>query len=880
MTNRTVIIVNPMGTDVTPFVNGTALVPQLLKGTIAQAGDTFYTLPYTNQPGAENVIDGGEELNVKLTELAAGTDDILIFAYSEGCEVVSYWLNTYGPTSGISPSRMKVLLIGNPVRKHGGFAYENDKFAAVAYYHGVPEDTQFQVTDFARQFDSVADYPTAQPLLDVLNAVQSPTTDPNYITNVLNQCLALLGSSYRDALVNLIAGLALVHNIYLFVAPSDANCVRKTEGNITYVWSPTKILPMLDWLGWAPAFQAQQDIRQRPAVEAAYARPVNLTSNPVPDVVTPKPSTGVPLPQIGSGGRPKGGTDPLSSYIYLDARRRVMDAEAKQRPLIRLWDNRMRYIGTIASEKSVNAQQILHDTGSGDIVINGNDWLVEFLRTDVRTEEDLHITIDPYPNNRNWRWRWGAKITNVRVKRDPDGLHTITLECAENREHWKHLLFGATPFMPPEVQPLKAWLMPANARTGIFITAFINLARIFFPPLALVDNALNPGSWIGGANLGNFNPLNWPIQMQFVNPLFDQSRLSVLMSRWSPAHDATLDILKDSGCNVRAYTWLEEDEDSPHPELAAIIGEQAARPTRNCIVLATVDDSGVTGITGTAIDGVINFIAATGDDLITTTLYEVIGDSNVIDPITNSPAPPLIRKLLGAGPKLPDVVFRDGVNSPIVSSEHAMYRSKAKHLMTGGKSPGWVNQLQTFGIKFALSQLQTVVTAGVFGQAGAAPIGSGLEEIYQGQLDDMLLSYIRFTDPVRDLRVGEYGYLEHFEQGTGSAYTVSSVQTLRQAHFRTRPYQAFKVQVLSNGHPHRLYYDYDLGTRVLFELDGLLNTDQVSATCLHYDEDTPKTFDLSIGQDGELEDGIGRVTRGLATVWSAISMAFGSGDLF
>ena len=924
-------------------------------------------------------------------------------------------------------------------------------------------------------------------------------------------------------------------------------------------------------------------------------------------------ATVIKPPQIGSGGVPDPVRDPISAYRYLDGKRQIIEEEAKARPLVRLWDKAMRYIGTVVNEKSVSAEVMLHDTGMGKIELLGSDWLVEFLRTDVRAEEDLHITIDPYPHNRNWRWRWGGKVTNVIVKRNQDGLKSVMLECAENREHWKHLLFGATPFMPPEVQPLKAWILPGNTRTIISVTAFINLARMFWPILALPDNILNPGAWVGQlSGAANLWPLNWPIQMQFINPLFDQSRLSVMMSRWSDAHSVTESLLKDAGCHVRAYTWLTEDEDSPHPELAALVGEQAARPTRNCfrgterfltqdgsksfaetvgteqmvlgyrgewtpatiesfgkqemsrltvarhgiqkdiyttaghrwfksgkrrmqggkwstevttldlrpgdrltskfktshlhrshpsavgiqagivfgdghkakdsgstvrlfgekdsqllkwfplspstthelktgvpytevsglpryfkdapslsesksylygwlagyfaadgcvdrngaamistaslgtarliqdvcnvlgiktgsirtcrrkgfdgrtesdlhtvglrtrdldedfflidehrvrasarmarddrghgdladwtvvsveatgeveevycavvpdgqaftldgniltgncIVLAVEDDSGVTGITGTALDGAINLIAATGDDFITTLLYEVIGDSNVIDPLTNTPAPPLIRKLLGAAPALPDIVFRDTEYSPIVSSEHAMYRSKAKHIMTGGKSPGWVNQLQTFAIKYALSQISMIfeyaAAGGTDGYQGSVqgPGTSGLEEVYQGQLDDMLLAYIRFTDPIRELRVGEYGYLEHFEQGSGSAYTVSSVMTLRQGHWKTRPYQAFKVQV-RNGFPHRLYYDFDLGTRCLFEIDGLLYTDQVTAIKLHYDDKTPKTFDLSIGDDGEQEDPVARVARGVTTIWSAIGVLFGSADLF
>src|SRR5690606_14481309 len=111
----------------------------------------------------------------------------------------------------------------------------------------------------------------------------------------------------------------------------------------------------------------------------------------------------------------------------------------------------------------------------------------------------------------------------VRVKRDEDGTQTVTFECAHNREHWKHLYFGATPFMDPAVQPIKAWLLPGNTRTIITTTGFINLARNYWPLLALPTNALNPFAWAGeGSNPLNLHPLNWPIQMQFVNPLFDQ----------------------------------------------------------------------------------------------------------------------------------------------------------------------------------------------------------------------------------------------------------------------------------------------------------------------------------------------------------------------
>lgn len=576
-------------------------------------------------------------------------------------------------------------------------------------------------------------------------------------------------------------------------------------------------------------------------------------------------------PKVGANGVPSPCKNPLEAYRYLDLKRQLIDAEAGEKPLIRLWDKSMRYIGTVAAEQSVDAEEMLHDTGQGDIVLRGDDWLVEFMRSDVRKDEDLHITIDPYPHRRNWRWRWNSKVTNVRVKRDENGLRTVTLECAHNREHWKHLLFGATPFSPPEVQPMRAWLMPGNTRTIVTTTGFINLARNYCPLLALPTQVTNPGAWIGEAsNLFNLNPLNWPVQMQFVNPVFDRSRLSVLMSRWQNANDVCDALLKYAGCHVRAYCWLEEDEDSPHPELAALVGEKLARPTRNCIVLAVEDKSGTTGVTGTALDGALDLIAVSADNILSTLVH--------IDRDGDGEPDPFIRKLLGVAPAVPDIVFRDGDYSSIISAERSMFRAKAQKILTGGKSPGWVNQAQTFAIKYALSQLSNLIQGGPAGTY-QQPGSSGLEEIYQGQADNILLAYIQITDPVRALSSGPFGYLEHFEQGSGSAYTVASAMTLAEGHHKTRAYQSFKVSI-RNGGPHSLYYDYDLGTRCLFEIDRLLHTDQITAIKMHYDRSTPKTFDLSVGDDTESENPIAQVARSAAAFWNALGALFGSGDMF
>lgn len=830
---------------------------QQLGGEVTD-GNTVVPVWYNNfNPSDAGLDDGVAKLDAALHSVAG---DKVVFAHSFGAIVCCRWLAQKGPTSDIPPSDVKFILIGNSVRRYGGVLNTTDWLGNVAAeFLGMtlilaPKDTPYTVVDIARQYDGFADVPP-----------DSAFGDANAVSNVL-------------------AGQGTVHPDYSLVSMNAVSNTTFVEGNITYVLcSPTYPLPMYKNFAWNAQYASQLDSSVRPEIEALYDRPMAANTPPVYRPLTLAPS----VPTIGANGMPDPATDPLSAYRYLDAIRHVKDTERMARPLIRLWDASMNYIGTVASERSVDAEEMMHDTGLANIEIMANDWLMQFLRTDLRAQDDLHITIDPYPNNRSWRWRYGAKVTNVRVKRSEDGIRTAVFECSHNREHWKHLLFGATPYSPPEVQPIKAWVLPGNTRTIVMWTAFLNLARNYWPLLSIPSNIFNVGFWMGlvlnplegAANPLNINPLNWPVQMQFVNPLFDQSRFSVIMSRWSNAHDVCEAMLKDAGCMVRAYTWLPEDKDSPHPELAALIGNDLARPTRACIVLAVEDKSGRTGLTGTAVDGILQLVTVTADDLLTESVYNIVGDE-VIDPRNDSVVPPLIEEAIGEAPSLPTVAFRDGDYSAIISSEHASFRSKAVSIWTGGKSPGWVNQLQTFAIRYAISELCQVVTAdGPGGGAGEIVPAAGFDQIYQGQFDDMLLSFIRYTEPSRYETAGPYAYLEHFEQGTGSAYTISSTLTLRQGLWRTRPYQAFKVSV-RNGYPNTLYYDFDLGDRVLFQVDNVMYSDQVTAVKLHYDRDTPKGWDLSIGEDGEMEDPLASVTRTMGTFWNALSMLFGSGDLF
>ena len=230
------------------------------------------------------------------------------------------------------------------------------------------------------------------------------------------------------------------------------------------------------------------------------------------------------------------------------------------------------------------------------------------------------------------------------------------------------------------------------------------------------------------------------------------------------------------------------------------------------------------------------------------------------------------------------MVFRDGEYSGIVESNRIQHGATAKTLMTGGKSPSWVNQLQTFLIKWGLAQLSDYIVAMIGMDATSdmgfqAPLTPGLEEIYQGQLDDILLAYQRFTDPVRAIWCGDMGFLEHFEQGTGTGWTIATELTLRDADWKTRAYHVYKVTI-RNGAPYLYSVDFNLGDRVSFEIGGVFHTDQVTAAKISYDTNSPVTVELVVGNDSQDQDPFAVATRTLAGVWNMFSMFMGSKDLF
>lgn len=270
----TLILLNPMGTDVTNFVNNTPLIPQLMHGSLLKPGDVVYTVPYSNTSGFANIEAGVGMLDTALHNIAGNK---FVFAYSEGGQIADMWLANQGQKTPIPPSELTFLSIANANSNHRGFAYNQPVFDPVGYTLG-QVSSAYEYTIFARQYDGVSDFPTDPAIIAAEGAIEGALYNIDQFTNAMRQVTYMVegksGPNQLAAATNAAIGMALIHNYYFDVTVADPQNVSYVDpsNGVTYVWSPTYPVPSLGTAWTIPS--RDQQLRQQ--IETCYQRPVTM----------------------------------------------------------------------------------------------------------------------------------------------------------------------------------------------------------------------------------------------------------------------------------------------------------------------------------------------------------------------------------------------------------------------------------------------------------------------------------------------------------------------------------------------------------------------------------------------------------------------------
>lgn len=556
-------------------------------------------------------------------------------------------------------------------------------------------------------------------------------------------------------------------------------------------------------------------------------------------------------------------------WDYAAERRAKREKARLEPPLVRLWDGDYVLRGICAGWRELEFEFIENDVGTASLVLPLDHYMSKWVMDHKgRFKRNVHITIDKQGA------RWAGRMDQYKVVRTKEGDVYVEIFFKHDLEEAKHILCWSNPFLRPEFQFPKLWIIFGPAKWCLLVTLFCNLLRLETSLWTLPDNPLDIKEWMGPS----FWPGNWRnIVKPF--PFFgDNSTLTVVFSRFKPFYDVAKRVLDDSQLSLTCRRYLKDEDPHPFGDLMGELNNSVIEdlftliPLRNgCLVWDIVDRSGwgsETAFGGSLLTGLIRAVANVASDGTTEGIDVFTGDATF-------PGEYYIPGFLGTNPKAPWVVFEEGPFTGIESSEFIYYEATDTSVVLGGKSAPGVNEAISTGINMAgdfLTSLinSTLAPGGAFGAAiDLPPLGGVMDAVAKILYEDVIAAFMEFPSlraaslplPIAGLEfgqtsLGDFHYYEGWADGADRAFTISALAAARSKFWETRARTAHTIKV-SDAAP---YYvgdngqgDFWLGDRVATSVMGYptpdtLFVERVNKISYKWDKDGPSGWTLDIGR--------------------------------
>ena len=187
-------------------------------------------------------------------------------------------------------------------------------------------------------------------------------------------------------------------------------------------------------------------------------------------------------------------------WNLVQQRRAELEKQRLLPPMIRLWDGDMNLRGEVAGWRSVDFEFIENDTGTASLQLSLEHYIAKWVMNfKGRAKRNVIITIDKQGA------RWSGFMDHYRVVREKGGDAYLEVVFKHDYEQAKHIVCWANPFLRPELQFPKLWVIFGPAKWCLLMTLFVNLLRLETSLWTLPDNPLDPNEWMGPS----FNPSNW-----------------------------------------------------------------------------------------------------------------------------------------------------------------------------------------------------------------------------------------------------------------------------------------------------------------------------------------------------------------------------------
>jgi hypothetical protein len=532
-----------------------------------------------------------------------------------------------------------------------------------------------------------------------------------------------------------------------------------------------------------------------------------------------------------------------------------------------MWDGDWVLRGEVAGERGGEFEHVENDTGMAVLQLSLDHYLSKWVMNHRgRQKRNVHVTFEKQGT------RWSGFMDNYRVVRDKLGDTFLEITFKNDFEHCKHILVWCNPFLRPEVQFPKAWVIFGPAKWCLLVTLFVNLLRLETSLWTLPDDPLDPTEWMGLS----FNPGFW---RQIVKPfpfLGDNSTTVIVWSRFKSFFDTARKILEDSQLTLTCRRYLKGEDEHPFAELRGELNidtlEDLARmiPIRHgCLVWDIEDNSGwgsETAFGGSLLTGFARAVVNIAAD----------GTTEGIDVFTGDPTFPgeyWNPGFLGTRPQAPHVVFEDGPYTGIKTSEFQYFEATDTSFVGGGQSAPGINE----GISAAINIGGDILTSFInsqlaaLGAVGGAidlpPLGGMIDAVAKPLYENVFGAFQEWPTlraagmniPIAGLEdqftgLGEF-HLYEAKVDFEKAFTLSAFAATRARIFATRARTVHKIEVSDatpylvgeRGHGH-FWVGNRTGTTVPgFPIPFTVFVERVKKVGYKWGKDGPSGWNIEVG---------------------------------
>lgn len=507
-------------------------------------------------------------------------------------------------------------------------------------------------------------------------------------------------------------------------------------------------------------------------------------------------------------------------YAKIVAQHAKWERERIKRPLIRIFDGDMRLFGEVVGELSHTFEFIENEAGTAALKLPLDHYIAKWIADHKgRQKRNVVVCFDKQGA------RWSGIMNKFNVRKNKDGSRHLEATFVHDFQHLSHLRVFPNPWLPPEIQFPKTWLLAGPSRWVVSFTLLANLFRKETAWFQLPDDPMDFGQW------ARWDISTWSMVVAPSPYLIDTSVWTIVYSRFKSFYETVKKTLDDGQIHIDARRWLPGD---PPAWPGAVLKPGA-------LVFSVLDKSAWN--TGTAFEGSLlsgfQHMFTHFDD---TGLVEGVD----VIPNPNTPDEYYDPDFRGTVAKAPWVIFEESKYTGIESSDWEYIEATDVQAITGGHSAPYVNETIGAGI---------IAVAGFIGSfIGQSQVGPAVNEMLKPLYTDVFASFMSHKDTKRFGELGWTALYEGWASGADKAYTLAAILALRKFSWDTRRKVSMKVTI-ADAMPYRIgapgFGDFWLGDRVgisaLGMPENLVYIEQVKKISYEYDTNGPSGWQIEIG---------------------------------